>query len=91
MFNMKWLSQFYVDRVSPRRKPHVGLGPKVLTRYAVWGAGEHRCVDAATKSEARAVYKRLLGVPRLPPGCVVVPLSELPGSAAMRRTSEVVT
>lgn len=59
------------ERVEPRhRKPHVGKPPLRLWSY------EGKQTLAATKSEARAAFKRALGLARLPVGAKVVLLLE---------------
>ena len=57
MFTLEWRHV-----ASPRRKPHVGK-PKKMRRWVY--DGYNRAVEAATKSEARAAFKRILCLPRL--------------------------
>lgn len=80
---MRWFDFAYLKQWWPetsRRKPHVGV-PKVMRKWSLRRLGPARrrgensaTVRAATKSEARAMFKELLGVGRgrLPIDCRVV-------------------
>lgn len=64
-FDLKWLKQWWPEVV--KRKPHVGK-PKAMRVWFLFRHGSDKelgRMPAATKSEARSLYKRHIGGKRL--------------------------
>jgi hypothetical protein len=70
-YRFAWFDREFLDAAfcnEPRRHPHVGK-PKLLRRWTCL----NRIVEAATRSEARAKLKALLGLRRLPARVELMP------------------
>lgn len=69
MFSMsrfEWMAKFFQSNPRPRVK----RAPRERRTMPTWNVMGHR-ISAYTKSEARAIVKRQLGVERLPVGTFV--------------------
>jgi hypothetical protein len=75
MFDLNWLKQWWPSNKQEKRAVKA---PKQLFFWALRGHGN--AVVAATRSEARAAFKKLLGIPRkgrLVPGVALCLMSSL--------------
>ena len=72
VFRFPWHDPAMRPKPRPKR---VDAGPKVKLRWVLVGLLNCRPeICAATKSEARALFKKFLGWSRLPVGAEVIPI-----------------